>query len=139
MSAGPPQVADSDLILGDTKTPRQSSQIWKSYFEFHRLIPTTPQGHFECHLWSFLGRHSMSRLKLVIPIQAMMCFSMMTTAVAQDGELPNYAPLLPQTKARAWAVDPQKGYVVRELKPNVYLITRLSGAIYHDRKRRHLV
>jgi glyoxylase-like metal-dependent hydrolase (beta-lactamase superfamily II) len=50
-------------------------------------------------------------------------FSIITTAVAQDGALPNYAPLLPQAKARAWAVDPQKGYAVRELKPNVYLIT----------------
>jgi hypothetical protein len=65
----------------------------------------------------------MSRLKLVIALRALMSSSMMTTAVAQDGVLPNYAPLLPQAKARAWAVDPQKGYVVRELKPNVYLIT----------------
>jgi glyoxylase-like metal-dependent hydrolase (beta-lactamase superfamily II) len=67
--------------------------------------------------------HTMLRLKLVIALRAVMSFSMMTTAVAQDGALPNYAPLLPQAKERAWAVDPQKGYVVRELKPNVYLIT----------------
>jgi glyoxylase-like metal-dependent hydrolase (beta-lactamase superfamily II) len=67
--------------------------------------------------------HTMLRLKLVIALRAVMSFSMMTTAVAQDGALPNYVPLLPQAKARAWAVDPQTGYVVRELKPNVYLIT----------------
>jgi glyoxylase-like metal-dependent hydrolase (beta-lactamase superfamily II) len=50
-------------------------------------------------------------------------FSLATTARAQDNELPDYAPLLPQAAARAWAVDPQKGYLVKELKPDVYLIT----------------
>jgi glyoxylase-like metal-dependent hydrolase (beta-lactamase superfamily II) len=37
--------------------------------------------------------------------------------------LPDYAPLLPQIKAKAPAIDPKKGYVVRQLKPDVYMIT----------------
>jgi glyoxylase-like metal-dependent hydrolase (beta-lactamase superfamily II) len=49
--------------------------------------------------------------------------SAVTTTVAQDNQLPNYAPLLPQAKARAWPVDPKKGYLVKELKPNVFMIT----------------
>jgi glyoxylase-like metal-dependent hydrolase (beta-lactamase superfamily II) len=45
-----------------------------------------------------------------------------TTATMAD-DLPDYAPLLPQARARAWPVDPQKGYLVREIKPNVFVIT----------------
>jgi glyoxylase-like metal-dependent hydrolase (beta-lactamase superfamily II) len=45
-------------------------------------------------------------------------------ASAQDAAtLPNYVPLLPQVKAEATPIDPQKGYAVRELKPNIYMIT----------------
>jgi glyoxylase-like metal-dependent hydrolase (beta-lactamase superfamily II) len=40
-----------------------------------------------------------------------------------DSSLPNYVPLLPRVKAKATPLDPQKGYAVRELKPNVYMIT----------------
>jgi glyoxylase-like metal-dependent hydrolase (beta-lactamase superfamily II) len=43
---------------------------------------------------------------------------------AQEADkLPNYVPVLPQIKARALAVDPQKGYLVKQVKPNVYVIT----------------
>jgi hypothetical protein len=41
----------------------------------------------------------------------------------QPDQLPDFAPLLPQVKARAWAVDPQKGYAVRELTPGLFMIT----------------
>jgi glyoxylase-like metal-dependent hydrolase (beta-lactamase superfamily II) len=45
-------------------------------------------------------------------------------ARAQTNEnLPDYAPLLPQIKAKATVIDPQKGYAVRQLKPDVYMIT----------------
>jgi glyoxylase-like metal-dependent hydrolase (beta-lactamase superfamily II) len=44
-------------------------------------------------------------------------------AGAQSPELPEYVPLLPQVQAQALAVDPQKGYRVFRLKPDVYLIT----------------
>jgi glyoxylase-like metal-dependent hydrolase (beta-lactamase superfamily II) len=37
--------------------------------------------------------------------------------------LPDYVPLLPQIKAKATVVDPQKGYAVKQLKPDVYMIT----------------
>ena len=47
-----------------------------------------------------------------------------TVAHAQEADrLPNYAPVLPQIKARALAVDPQKGYLVTQVKPDVYVIT----------------
>jgi len=36
---------------------------------------------------------------------------------------PDYAPLLPQVKAKAPVIDPEKGYVVQKLKPDVYMIT----------------
>jgi glyoxylase-like metal-dependent hydrolase (beta-lactamase superfamily II) len=37
--------------------------------------------------------------------------------------LPNYVPLLPQVKAKATPIDRQKGYAVKELKPDVFMIT----------------
>jgi glyoxylase-like metal-dependent hydrolase (beta-lactamase superfamily II) len=47
-----------------------------------------------------------------------------TGALAADTVvLPDYAPLLPQVKARAWPIDAQKGYLVKELKPSVFIIT----------------
>jgi glyoxylase-like metal-dependent hydrolase (beta-lactamase superfamily II) len=45
------------------------------------------------------------------------------SAAAEKAALPDYAPLLPQVKARAWPVDPQKGFVVKELKPDLFIIT----------------
>ena len=45
-------------------------------------------------------------------------------AGAQEADkLPNYVPVLAQIKARALAVDPQKGYLVKQVKPDVYVIT----------------
>jgi glyoxylase-like metal-dependent hydrolase (beta-lactamase superfamily II) len=38
-------------------------------------------------------------------------------------QLPDYVPLLPDVKAKAPMIDPQKGYAVQELKPNIYMIT----------------
>jgi glyoxylase-like metal-dependent hydrolase (beta-lactamase superfamily II) len=40
-----------------------------------------------------------------------------------SGTLPDYVPLLPQVKAKAPLIDPQKGYIVQQLKPDVYMIT----------------
>jgi glyoxylase-like metal-dependent hydrolase (beta-lactamase superfamily II) len=37
--------------------------------------------------------------------------------------LPDYVPLLPAVKAKALAVDPKKGYLVKELKPGIFMIT----------------
>jgi glyoxylase-like metal-dependent hydrolase (beta-lactamase superfamily II) len=36
---------------------------------------------------------------------------------------PDYVPLLPAVKAKALAADPQKGYLVKELKPGIFMIT----------------
>jgi glyoxylase-like metal-dependent hydrolase (beta-lactamase superfamily II) len=51
-----------------------------------------------------------------------LCFGL--SAHAQAGEtLPDYVPLLSQVKAKALAVDPRKGYLVKELKPDIFMIT----------------
>jgi glyoxylase-like metal-dependent hydrolase (beta-lactamase superfamily II) len=43
---------------------------------------------------------------------------------AQTSEnLPDYVPLLPQVNAKTPVIDPQKGYFVLQLKPDVYMIT----------------
>jgi glyoxylase-like metal-dependent hydrolase (beta-lactamase superfamily II) len=43
---------------------------------------------------------------------------------AQEADsLPNFVPVLPQVKAKALPVDPQKGYLVKEVKPGVFVIT----------------
>jgi glyoxylase-like metal-dependent hydrolase (beta-lactamase superfamily II) len=45
-------------------------------------------------------------------------------AKAQQSEkLPDFAPLLPEVRAKTNIIDPQKGYLVQELKPNVFMIT----------------
>ena len=50
--------------------------------------------------------------------------SFTTASQAQEADkLPNYVPVLPQIKARALAVDPQKGILVKQVKPDVYVIT----------------
>jgi glyoxylase-like metal-dependent hydrolase (beta-lactamase superfamily II) len=49
--------------------------------------------------------------------------SFIATAQEQTARLPNYVPLLPPVNAKAAIVDPQKGYAVEELKPNIYMIT----------------
>jgi glyoxylase-like metal-dependent hydrolase (beta-lactamase superfamily II) len=37
--------------------------------------------------------------------------------------LPDYVPVLPEVRARALPVDPQKGYLVKQVKPGVFVIT----------------
>jgi len=52
------------------------------------------------------------------------CLILGAVGNAQTGEtLPDYVPLLPQVKAKAPTIDPQKGYFVQQLKPDVYMIT----------------
>lgn len=47
---------------------------------------------------------------------------------AQEADkLPNYVAVLPQIKARALAVDPQKGYLVKQVKPDVFESDRAFG------------
>jgi glyoxylase-like metal-dependent hydrolase (beta-lactamase superfamily II) len=46
------------------------------------------------------------------------------TGRAQTSDtLPDYIPLLPQVKAKALHIDSKKGYVVQQLKSDVYMIT----------------
>lgn len=47
-----------------------------------------------------------------------------TAAQAQEADkLPSYGPVLPPIKARALAVDPQKGDLVQQVKPDMFVIT----------------
>ena len=48
------------------------------------------------------------------------------SSLAQPGDglpLPDYKPVPPAVKSRILPVDPKKGYLVKQLKPDVYLIT----------------
>jgi glyoxylase-like metal-dependent hydrolase (beta-lactamase superfamily II) len=46
-----------------------------------------------------------------------------TASTQTSDALPDYVPLLPQIKAKAPHIDSKKGYVVQQLKPDVYMIT----------------
>jgi glyoxylase-like metal-dependent hydrolase (beta-lactamase superfamily II) len=46
-----------------------------------------------------------------------------TLAAAADSTLPDFKPVPSAISARNLPVDPKKGYLVKELKPDVYLIT----------------
>jgi len=46
-----------------------------------------------------------------------------TVQAQQAVHPPSYVPVLPAVKARALAVDPAKGYLVKEVKPGVFVIT----------------
>jgi glyoxylase-like metal-dependent hydrolase (beta-lactamase superfamily II) len=46
-----------------------------------------------------------------------------TSLAAYSQEKHEYVPLLPKVKERMLAVDPAKGYLVKEIKPGVYVIT----------------
>jgi len=57
---------------------------------------------------------------------AVLTFALSLAHAAQAGDplaLPDYNPLPPLIKARILPVDAKKGYLVKELKPEVYLIT----------------
>jgi glyoxylase-like metal-dependent hydrolase (beta-lactamase superfamily II) len=65
--------------------------------------------------------NSMTRLTV-----GMMVTGLLLSSAPQAGEapaLPDYKPVPPAIKARILPVDPQKGYLVKQLKPDVYLIT----------------
>jgi glyoxylase-like metal-dependent hydrolase (beta-lactamase superfamily II) len=51
-----------------------------------------------------------------------LCLSRLVAA-ADVSPLPDFKPVPAAIKARILPVDPKKGYLVKELKPNVYLIT----------------
>ena len=67
----------------------------------------------------------MHSLRTCVASWALMAAALLPWAAqAQDlDKLPNYVPVLPAVKARALAVDPSKGFVVKEVKLNVYVVT----------------
>jgi glyoxylase-like metal-dependent hydrolase (beta-lactamase superfamily II) len=62
--------------------------------------------------------HLLSHLALALGL----LFTAAAPAQAAD-RLPDYVPVLPEVRARALAVDPQKGYLVKQVKPGVFVIT----------------
>ena len=55
---------------------------------------------------------------------AVLCLFSPANAWSQAPDnLPDYLPLLPAVKAKAVSADPQKGYLVKELKPSIFMIT----------------
>ena len=66
----------------------------------------------------------MTRRSSIVATLVVILIMSLGAAKAQESDyLPDYAPMLPQAKARAVPVDPEKGYAVKELKPGVYMIT----------------
>jgi glyoxylase-like metal-dependent hydrolase (beta-lactamase superfamily II) len=64
------------------------------------------------------------RLSSVVTVAVVIALFGGGGAVAQQAErLPDFAPLLPDVRAKTNTVDPQKGYLVQELKPNIFMIT----------------
>jgi glyoxylase-like metal-dependent hydrolase (beta-lactamase superfamily II) len=63
--------------------------------------------------------------RLVVGFGFLALFSLSSLAAqGQDvGALADFLPVPASVKARILEVDPQKGYLVKELKPNVYMIT----------------
>jgi glyoxylase-like metal-dependent hydrolase (beta-lactamase superfamily II) len=49
-----------------------------------------------------------------------------STHAQESAKLPDYVPLLPEVKKKAPLVDPHKGYLVKEIKHDVYMITEGS-------------
>ena len=62
-------------------------------------------------------------LSFVVALSAFVPFFARNTIAQTPATLPDYAPLLPQVQAKAIAIDPKKGYAVKELKPGIFMIT----------------
>jgi glyoxylase-like metal-dependent hydrolase (beta-lactamase superfamily II) len=59
----------------------------------------------------------------VLALTFALCLGISARIHAQESALPDYVPLLPEIKQKAPVIDPHKGYFVKELKPDVYMIT----------------
>jgi glyoxylase-like metal-dependent hydrolase (beta-lactamase superfamily II) len=60
---------------------------------------------------------------LAAALIVLFCLLRGTVRAQATDTLPDYVPLLPQVKAKAPTIDPKKGYIVQQLKPDVYMIT----------------
>jgi hypothetical protein len=66
----------------------------------------------------------------IIPMARMAASAIVTALLAsfvpqagQAASLPDFKPVPPAVKGRILPIDPNKGYLVKQLKPSVYLIT----------------
>ena len=59
---------------------------------------------------------------ILLGLALLLIISELQTAKAQSANRQSYVPVLPAVKERAMVVDSQKGYVVQQVKPNVYVI-----------------
>ena len=67
---------------------------------------------------------TLKRIAAAATLMLTLALSFNASSQAQEvDKLPNYVPVLPLIKARALAVDPQKGYLVKQVRPDVYVIT----------------
>ena len=65
-----------------------------------------------------------ARLAISALLLAFLVFTLAVEGQSQQTKnLPDFMPVLAATKARAFVVEPKKGYLVKELKPNLYVIT----------------
>jgi glyoxylase-like metal-dependent hydrolase (beta-lactamase superfamily II) len=65
----------------------------------------------------------MSTTRATLPPLMLCAIWMLASAAIGAQNLPDYVPLLPAVKEKATPVDPHKGYAVKRLKPEVYMIT----------------
>src|SRR5437879_11974220 len=71
-----------------------------------------------------IGQIMMENLKLIAALALSLGVLFSGTVAAQElDKLPNYVAVLPQVKARALAVHPQKGYLVEQLKRGAFVIS----------------
>lgn len=66
----------------------------------------------------------MTLSRTLIAASAALLLTFAGSSFAQDAEhLPNFVPVLPQVKAKALAIDQKIGYLVKEVKPGVFVMT----------------
>jgi glyoxylase-like metal-dependent hydrolase (beta-lactamase superfamily II) len=76
---------------------------------------------FRCEQSKQIGRGL--RLRAAILTVSMGLILGVAARAQTTDSLPDYVPLLPQVKAKAPVIDPNKGYFVVELKPGVFMVT----------------
>ena len=65
------------------------------------------------------GKHEATTARFL----GFLAVSLLVASAIGAQALPDYVPLLPTVKEKAVAVDPHKGYALKLLKPDVYMIT----------------
>lgn len=100
------------IFRNDRRVEESLSQFWKDEFRFAPLVVLV--------VLTYSAAVGKGKVALIVALS----LSSAGNAWGQASDnLPDYVPLLPAVKAKALAVDPQKGYLVKELKPGIFMIT----------------